>query len=75
MYVASQAWDSKTGRAGVGALTPFEDACRLSAMPQCTLCRGQCACVQLHQVCVLPLDSEERFLYSDDASEGSLPSR
>lgn len=44
MYVASQAWDSRMGLGEGAAVTPFEDACRLSAMPQCTLCLGQCAC-------------------------------
>ena len=32
MYVASQAWDSKTGRGWGAALTPFEDALKLSAV-------------------------------------------
>lgn len=46
MYVASQAWDSKTGRAWGAALTPLEDALKLSAVRQCTLWRGQCACTE-----------------------------
>ena len=46
MYVASQAWDSRMGRAEGAALTPFEEACKLSATPQCTLWRGQCPCAE-----------------------------